>query len=325
MPGGRPRRGASDMKYILILLTKNDIMRYHGRDGARGRRGAGGNENAREEPTLDAQQKYEDLKRYLASLGSVAVAFSGGVDSTFLLKVAHGALGGRAIAVTARSCSFPERELNEAARFCEAEGIRHFICDSEELDIDGFSQNPRNRCYLCKSELFTKIWAVARENGISHVAEGSNLDDSGDYRPGLIAVREQGVLSPLRHAGLNKAEIRSLSKALGLPTWDKQPFACLSSRFPYGESITRERLHRIDRAEQLLLDMGLRQVRVRYHGNLARIETDEGGFALLADRARRERVHAAFKEFGFAYVAMDLLGYRTGSMNETLSPQEKQL
>ena len=274
---------------------------------------------------MDAQQKYEALKQYLAGLKSVAVAFSGGVDSTFLLKVSHDALGDRAIAVTARSCSFPERELREAARFCEAEGIRHFICDSEELDIEGFSKNPKNRCYLCKSELFTKIWAVARENGIEYVAEGSNLDDNGDYRPGLIAVKEQGVLSPLRRAELTKADIRTLSKSLGLPTWDKQSFACLSSRFPYGESITRERLQMIDQAEQLLLDMGLRQVRVRHHGNLARIETDEGGFQILMDRARRERVYEAFKGFGFTYVSMDLLGYRTGSMNETLAPEEKKL
>lgn len=272
---------------------------------------------------METQQKYLNLVQYLKEMGSVAIAFSGGVDSTFLLKVAHDALGDRAIAVTARSCSFPERELKEATRFCESEGIRHFICDSEELDIDGFSNNPTNRCYLCKSELFTKIWAVARENGIEHVAEGSNMDDNGDYRPGLIAVREQGVKSPLRHAELNKAEIRELSRALGLATWNKQSFACLSSRFPYGQSITRERLQRIDRAEQLLLDLGLRQVRVRHHGNLARIETDEDGFRLLMDRARREQIHAAFRGFGFTYVSLDLLGYRTGSMNETLAPDER--
>ena len=274
---------------------------------------------------MEIQQKYETLKRSLAELGGVAIAFSGGVDSTFLLKVAHDVLGDRAIAVTARSCSFPERELREAAAFCKAEGIRHFVCESEELDIDGFSKNPKNRCYLCKSELFTKIWAVARGNGIDHVAEGSNLDDNGDYRPGLIAVREQGVLSPLREAALNKAEIRHLSKDLGLPTWDKQSFACLSSRFPYGESITRERLTMIDRAEQMLLDMGLRQVRVRHHGNLARIETDEDGFQILTEREHRERIYWAFREFGFTYVSMDLLGYRTGSMNETLAPEEKTL
>jgi uncharacterized protein len=268
---------------------------------------------------VDINKKYDALKQYLASLRGVAVAFSGGVDSTFLVKTAHDVLGDRAIAVTARSCSFPERELKEAAAFCTSEGIKHVICDSEELDIEGFSKNPVNRCYLCKNELFTKIWDIARENGLENVAEGSNMDDNGDYRPGLIAVAEQGVLSPLRHAELYKQEIRDLSKELGLATWDKPSFACLSSRFPYGESITKERLTAVDKAEQYLLDIGLRQVRVRHHGDVARIETDEDSLSRLMQKDTREGVYDRFKEFGFKFVAVDLLGYRTGSMNEQLT------
>ncbi|MDR2860914.1 MAG: ATP-dependent sacrificial sulfur transferase LarE, partial [Elusimicrobiota bacterium] len=226
---------------------------------------------------MEINEKFENLKTYIKDLGNAAVAFSSGVDSTFLLKTAHDILGDKVIAVTARSCSFPKRELDEAIAFCKKENIRHFICDSEELDIEGFSHNPVNRCYLCKSELFTKIWKTAKENGIENVFEGSNMDDNGDYRPGLTAVSEQGVKSPLRYAKLTKDEIRILSKQIGLNTWDKQSFACLSSRFPYGQEITPEKLSMIDKAEQFLLDLGLRQVRVRNHGNLARIETDEKG------------------------------------------------
>jgi uncharacterized protein len=267
---------------------------------------------------MEAKQKYEKLKGYLQDLGSVAIAFSSGVDSTFLLKCAHDVLGNKVIAVTARSCSFPKRELDEAAAFCKKEGIAHIICDSEELEIDGFSKNPTNRCYLCKQELFTKIWKVAKEHGIDYVAEGSNMDDNGDYRPGLIAVAELDVKSPLRYSELSKQEIRQLSKEMDLPTWNKQSFACLSSRFPYGEEINIPRLTMIDKAEQFLLDMGFGQVRVRYHGNLARIETDADGFSIMLSLDNREKIHCAFKELGFTYITLDLLGYRTGSMNEIL-------
>jgi len=268
---------------------------------------------------ISLQTKYEQLKNNLRPLERLVVSFSGGVDSTFLLKVAHDVLPNNVFAVSARSCTFPQRELDEAVAFTKSQGIEHVIVDSEELDIDGFAGNPPNRCYLCKTELLGKVRAFADSRGISHIAEGSNADDDGDYRPGLQAVRECQVLSPLRQAGLTKNEIRQLSKELGLPTWNKQSFACLSSRFPYGETITRERLRQIDLAEQFLLDNGFRQVRVRFHGNLARIETDEDGFRHLSDDAGlRHRIYAQFKTIGFDYVAMDLLGYRTGSMNETL-------
>ena len=270
-------------------------------------------------------QKYENLRNYLKSLGSAAVAFSAGVDSTFLLRVAHDVLGDQVIAVTAASCSFPVRELKEAKAYCEKNGIRHVVCQSEELDIDGFRQNPKNRCYLCKHELFEKIGAIAAENHLAAVVEGSNMDDNGDYRPGLVAVKELGVKSPLRHAELTKAEIRELSKRLGLETWDKQSFACLSSRFVYGETINEEKLGMVDKAEQLLLDLGFRQVRVRIHDKIARIELLPEEFPKLMETETREMVAKKFKEFGFTYVTLDLQGYRTGSMNETLSAQEKKI
>ena len=262
--------------------------------------------------------KLAHLKELLREMDGAVVAFSSGVDSTFLLRVAHEVLGERVIAATIRSHTVPKRELDEAVTFCRAEGVRHEVIDSEELDIPGFAENPPDRCYHCKRELFSRLLAFAHANGLAAVLEGSNIDDDGDYRPGRRAIKELGIRSPLHEAGLSKAEIRALSREMGLPTSDKPSFACLASRFPYGERITAGALERVERAEQWLLDagLGLKQLRVRSHGDLARIEVPSDAIPRLA--ARAAEIAAALKELGFSYVALDLRGYRTGSMNETL-------
>jgi uncharacterized protein len=264
--------------------------------------------------------KQERLGGVIKAIGPAAVAFSGGVDSTFLLASCQDVLGANVLAVTGRSPSFPERELKAACGFTRERGIEHILVDSGELELPGFSDNPPDRCYMCKRGLFRKIQSAAAERGIGSVVEASNIDDEGDYRPGLRAIGELGVKSPLREAGLTKAEIRILSREMGLSTWDKPSFACLASRFPYGERITPEALKRLDLAEEFLLGQGFRQVRVRMHehGRLARIECDAEGFSLLSDGGLRRRIHDRFKEIGFPFSAFDLIGYRTGSMNATL-------
>ncbi len=268
---------------------------------------------------MSIEMKHEALKMRLEELGSLAVAFSGGVDSSLLLRVAHDVLGDRVLAVTARSETYPEREYAEAVAFAQDHGIRHAVIVSEELDIEGFAANPVNRCYLCKQELFGKVALIAEQEGLAAVADGNNADDADDYRPGMTAAKELGVISPLREAGFTKKEVRELSRQLGLKNWDKPAFACLSSRFPYGRLITREALRRVDLAEQYLLDQGLRQIRVRDHGELARIEVAPEERRFFYDDRVMDQVDAAFRQFGYLYTALDLRGYRTGSMNEGLS------
>lgn len=271
--------------------------------------------------------KHQDFLKRLQSnlkkLGSLAVAYSGGVDSTFLLSVAHDVLKDKVMAITARSATFPEREFMEAFDFIRSAGIKHVVVKSDELKIKGFADNRPDRCYQCKVELFSKFKAVAARYRIQNIAEGSNIDDLGDYRPGTKAIKELGIISPLQDAGFDKDTIRKLSKKMGLPTWDKPSFACLASRFPYGEKITRNKLAMVDKAEQYLLNVGFKQVRVRHHGNMARIEVAESERRKFFDLKLMNDVNKKFREIGFAYCALDLQGYRTGSMNEVLRREEK--
>lgn len=268
------------------------------------------------------------LRRDLSRYSKLAVAFSGGVDSTLLLSVAHDVLGENVVAFTASSCTFPQRELDEATTFCQEQGIEQVVFPSEELEVEGFSQNPPNRCYLCKQALFSAMTSLANGQGITDIADGTNLDDLQDYRPGRQAKEEQGVHSPLADAGFDKQAIRTLSKHLGLKTFDKQSFACLASRIPYGDLIDRAILSKIDLAEQYLLDSGFNQVRVRVHGDMARIEMPQAQFPLLFKQVAYESAVKRLKEIGFRFVTLDLEGYRSGSMNGALgkpqaSPQER--
>ena len=269
----------------------------------------------------ELSDKYSDLCSSLRREKRIAVAFSAGVDSTLLLQTAVNALGNRnVLAVTSLSASFPEREAGEADEFTRKIGVRRITVGVDQLSIPGFRENPADRCYLCKKVLFTRMMEAAREQGFEIMAEGSNLDDLSDYRPGLKAIQELGVISPLREAGLTKSEIREISSELGLPTWNKPSFACLATRFVYGETITDVKLRRVELGERLLQDLGFKQFRVRIHGEegrLARIEVLPGDFEKLL--GWRQEIAAELKQFGFDYVSMDLEGYRTGSMNEVLT------
>jgi uncharacterized protein len=267
----------------------------------------------------ELENKAQRLREIFLSMGKVLVAFSGGVDSSLLLKVAQDTLGNRnVLAVTALSPLYPERELQGVKKLIQALGARHRLIHSNELEIPGFSKNPPNRCYYCKSKLFGELLDLAKEETIPVVVEGSTLDDDQDHRPGKKAMQELGIRSPLKEAGFGKTEVRELSRVLGLPTWDKPSFACLASRFPYGQEITEEGLKRVDQAEDFLFGLGFKQVRVRHYGNLARIEILTEEMGRLMNGPLREKVVGHLKGMGYHYITLDLQGFRSGSMNEVL-------
>jgi len=262
--------------------------------------------------------KFNVLKSSLEEMGTVLVAFSGGVDSSFLLKTAQDILGDRVLAVIAKSETYPEKEQEEAVRLAEKWNVRLKIIRTDELDNPEFVQNPPTRCYFCKNELFSKLKEIASSEGIPYVCDGANYEDLDDFRPGAKAAMELGVRSPLKEAGLVKDEIREISKWMDLPTWNKPSLACLSSRFPYNSEIDRDSLKQIDQAEDYLRSKGFTQVRVRHHGQIARIEVEPDKIVVLMDPELRRDVVENLKAFGYSYVTIDLVGYRTGSMNEPL-------
>lgn len=272
--------------------------------------------------TSELQAKYEQLQAILREMGAVVIGLSGGVDSTLLTKVAHDVLGERCLAVIGKSEAFPEGEIEEALQLARQIGVRVRIVPTHELHNPLFQVNRPDRCYHCKTELYSVLRQVADEEGIPYIADGSHADDVGDYRPGMRAAQERGVRSPLLEAGLTKSDIRALAKHLGLPIWDKPSFACLSSRFPYGTVISRELLQKVDKAERFMRELGFRQVRVRHHDTILRIEVEPCDFERVLQHA--PQIVAHMRSLGYLYIALDLEGYRSGKMNDVLRSTQRE-
>ena len=275
--------------------------------------------------TQALQDKLERIRAIFSPMKSVIVAFSGGVDSTFVMRVAHDTIGERALGLTTTSPTMPDQDRESAMNMAALIGARHLVIESNELEVPGYAQNPLNRCYLCKHNLFTVCEAKAAELGIDEIVDGLNLDDLHDYRPGMQAASEKRVRHPLVEAELTKAEIRELSRAMGLPTWDRPASPCLSSRFPYGTEITPEGLHRVGEGEKVLHALGFKVARVRYHGDVARLELEQSEIARAFEPRIRDTIERELKKLGFRFIAIDLKGFRSGSLNEgviaTASPQ----
>jgi len=276
------------------------------------------------ELSRELNAKYLHLQTILKEMQSLVIGYSGGVDSTLLLKVATDTLGDKVLAVIGQSETYPSREFEEARDLAEEIGARYIVVKTEETDEIKFKENPPNRCYFCKTELFGKVTDIAEQEKFLWIADGSNVDDRGDFRPGMAANREKNVRSPLLESSMTKEDIRELSKFLNLRTWDKQSFACLSSRFPYGQSIDKQKLSKIDRAENVLRDNGFKFFRARHHDErTVRIEVSAEEIKRFADDSFREKIVSALKEIGFIYITLDLFGFRSGSMNEVLTDEEK--